>query len=64
MWTRMDKDEKIQKLDQKQEKITIDIHDLKKQQKAMNILERMRSAQDMKNLQEELKVAHMHKQAR
>jgi hypothetical protein len=64
MWTNMEEDEKIQQLDQKQEKITPDIQDLKQQQKAMAILERMRSAQDMKNLQAELKVAPTNKQAR
>jgi hypothetical protein len=64
MSTNMEEDKKIQQLDQKQEKITADIQDLKQQQKAMAILERMRSAPDMKNLQAELKVALTDKQAR
>ena len=63
MSTNMEEDKKIQQLDQKQEKITADIQDLKQQQKAMAILERMRSAQDMNNLQVEVKVAQEDKKA-
>jgi hypothetical protein len=43
MWTSMEEDEKIQQLDQKQEKITTYIQELKQQQKEKSILERMRS---------------------
>jgi hypothetical protein len=50
MWTNMEEDDKIQQLDQKQEKITAYIQDLKNNKKSMDILERMRSVQDMKNL--------------
>jgi hypothetical protein len=53
IWTIMEEDEKIQKLDQKHENIMIDIHDLNKHQKEMAILKRMRSVHDMKNLHAE-----------
>jgi hypothetical protein len=57
IWTSLEEDERIQQLDQRQEKVTTKVHDLKQRQKAMAILERMKSAQEMKNLQEELKTS-------
>jgi hypothetical protein len=46
---------KIQELDQKEGNIKTVVHDLKHRYKNMAILDRMKSAQEMKNPQAEMK---------
>jgi hypothetical protein len=64
MWTKLQEDEKIQELDQKEGNINTAVQDLKHKHKNMAILDRMKSAQEMKNLQAELKSIQMEKQLR
>jgi hypothetical protein len=61
---KLQEDEKIQELDQKEGNINTTVQDLKQRQKNMAILDRMKSAQEMKNLQAELKSIQMEKQLR
>jgi hypothetical protein len=55
LWTSLQEDEKLQALEQKEESINTTMQELKQKKKAMNIQERLRSTQELKNLQAELK---------
>jgi hypothetical protein len=48
-------DEGIQQLDQREEKMNVTVQDLKQRQKMMSISDRLKSAQEMKNMQAYLK---------
>jgi hypothetical protein len=50
LWTSLQEDEKLQALEQKEEGINTIVQELNQKQKAMNIQERPRSAQELKNL--------------
>jgi hypothetical protein len=51
-------------LEQKEENLTTPIHDLKQSQKTIPILEKLRIAQEMKNLQIEVKNIQEERQTR
>jgi hypothetical protein len=51
LWTKLEEDQKIQKWDKKEERISAVIQDLKQRQKPMSITECVKLAQDMKKLQ-------------
>jgi hypothetical protein len=55
IWTSLEEDEKVQQLDQQEEKVNTAMQDLKLRQKAMSITEILKGMQEMKNLQMELK---------
>jgi plasmid maintenance system antidote protein VapI len=50
LWKNLQEDEKLQTLEQKEERVNTSAHELKKKKKAMNIQERLRSAHELKNL--------------
>jgi hypothetical protein len=64
IWTSLEEDEKIQQLEQREEKLNVVVQDLKKRQKTMDISLRMKATQELKNLQEEVKTVQEQKQAR
>jgi hypothetical protein len=51
IWTSLEEDEKIQQLEQREEKLNVVVQDLKKRQKTMDISLRMKVVQELKNLQ-------------
>jgi hypothetical protein len=55
IWTSLAEDERIQKLEQREEKLNVAVQDLKQRQKTMAISLRLRVMQEMKNLQAEVK---------
>jgi plasmid maintenance system antidote protein VapI len=50
LWTNLQEDEKLQQLEQKEEGVNTTVQELKKRKKAMNISDRLKSAQELKNL--------------
>lgn len=50
LWTSLAEDERLQKMEQREEKMNVAIQDLKEQQKTMAIPLRMRVMKEMKNL--------------
>jgi hypothetical protein len=50
IWTSLEEDEKIQQLEQREEKMNVVAQDLKKRQKNMDISLRMKTTQELKNL--------------
>jgi hypothetical protein len=50
IWTRLEEDEKIQQLGQREEKLNVAIRDLKKSQKTMDISLRIKATRKLKNL--------------
>jgi hypothetical protein len=64
IWMSLEEDEGIQQLDQREEKVNVAVQYLKQRKKEMPISERMKVAQEMKNLQEELKTIQEDKQTR
>jgi predicted nucleic acid-binding Zn-ribbon protein len=61
LWTKLEEDQKVQKWDKEEERISTAIQDLKQRQKTMSITERIKGAQDMKKLQAELTIAQTQK---
>jgi plasmid maintenance system antidote protein VapI len=51
LWMTLEEDDKVQQLDQQEEEINTAIQELKQEQKAMSITERLKGAQEMKTLQ-------------
>jgi len=51
LWTKLEKDQKVQQWDQEEEKISATIQDLKKRKKMMKINELLKGVQDMNKLQ-------------
>jgi hypothetical protein len=51
IWTSLEEDEGIQQLDQREEKMNVAVQDLKQRQKTMSISDRIKSMQEMKNMQ-------------
>jgi hypothetical protein len=64
LWTNLQEDGKLQELDQKEEGINTVMQELKQKKKTMTIPDRLKSAQEMKNLQAELKSIQVDKQSR
>jgi hypothetical protein len=64
LWTMLEEDDRVQQLDQQEEVINTAIQELKQRKNSMSITERVKGAQEMKTLQEELKTAQNNKQAR
>jgi hypothetical protein len=56
IWTILEEDENIQQLEQREEKLNVVVQYLKKRQKTINISLRMKASQELKNLQEEVKM--------
>jgi plasmid maintenance system antidote protein VapI len=50
LWTNLQEDEKLQELDKKEEGVNTAVQELKQRQKVMTISDRLKSAQEMKNL--------------
>jgi hypothetical protein len=61
LWTKLEEDQKIQKWDKEEERISIAIQDIKKRQKTMSIIEHIKGAHYMKKLQAELTNAQTQK---
>jgi len=55
LWKSLAEDERIHKLDQKEENLNATIQDIKQKKKTILISKRLRSTQEMKNLEEEEK---------
>jgi hypothetical protein len=49
-WTGLEQDEKIQQLEQREEKLNLTVQDLKKKQKTMDISLRMKETHELNNL--------------
>jgi hypothetical protein len=64
IWTGLEEDEKIHHMEKREDKLNIAVQNMKKRQKTMAISLRLKAAQDMKKLQEEVKEVQGEKQAR
>jgi hypothetical protein len=54
LWTRLEEDPQVQWWDKEGERINVAIHELKKKQNTIPILEQVKGTQEMKKLQAEL----------
>ena len=64
IWTTLEEDEKVQQLDQQEDKTKVAMQELKQQQKTMSITERLKGTQEMKTLQTELNTVQINKKER
>jgi hypothetical protein len=64
IWTSLKEDEKIQQLEQREEKLNMVVQDLKKRKNTMDISFRMKFMQELKNLQAKVKTMQEEKQER
>ena len=64
LWTMLEEDDRVQKLDQEEEEINTTIQEIKLRQKSMSITEWLKGAQEMRTMQTGLKTVQNNKQAR
>jgi hypothetical protein len=63
IWTSLGEDERIQQLDQREEKINSVVQDIKQRKKEMSISYRLKRAHEMNNLEVEIRAMKEEKQA-
>ena len=62
--TALEEDEQVQQWNQEEERISVEIQDLKQRKKTMVITDHLKGTQDMKRLWFDLRTTQVHKQER